>query len=97
MHSGSTNDLTTFVANGDKVLNAATWLKANYEPCEGVSVARCILYSHYTQACRQCGMEWVNPASFGKIFETFFPPSRLGDLEPEDSPSIIITVSNQGT
>ena len=80
MHSGSTTDLTTFVANGDKVLNAATWLKANYEPCEGVSVARCILYSHYTQACRQCGMEWVNPASFGKIIRNIFPSLKTRRL-----------------
>ena len=75
----------TFFATGDKLLNASNWLKTNYESCEGVSVAQSILYSHYTQACDQCGMECVNPASFSKIIRTNFPmlkTRRLGTASP---------------
>ncbi|KAL5250321.1 hypothetical protein ACHWQZ_G016160 [Mnemiopsis leidyi] len=49
-----------------------TWLMANYEVAEGVSLPRCLMYSHYKQHCREHKLEPVNAASFGKIIRSIF-------------------------
>ena len=49
-----------------------TWLMANYEVADGVSLPRCLMYSHYKQHCREHKLEPVNAASFGKIIRSIF-------------------------
>ena len=74
--------LSTFRHNSnDRAQFASYWLHQTYEYCEGISVARCALYSHYLQSCNEHSVEPVNPASFGKIIRTNFPmlkTRRLG-------------------
>ena len=74
-----TNSLTIF--SDAKTSFANAWLNNNYEMCEGVSVARCVLYQHYIQSCNQMGYEAINSASFGKIIRNvfrFLKTRRLG-------------------
>uniref|UniRef100_A0A914YAJ3 RFX-type winged-helix domain-containing protein n=1 Tax=Panagrolaimus superbus TaxID=310955 RepID=A0A914YAJ3_9BILA len=48
------------------------WLSENYEPCEGSSLPRCTLYTHYKRHCAECALDPVNPASFGKLIRSVF-------------------------
>lgn len=63
-----------------KTAFASDWLRNNYEACDGVSVARCVLYEHYLQACNQLGYEAINSASFGKIIRSVFPALKTRRL-----------------
>ena len=57
-------------------------MKANYEKQEGVSLPRCVMYSHYIEYCQEQDLEPMNPASFGKIIRLVFPnvkTRRLGN------------------
>ncbi|RKP19737.1 hypothetical protein ROZALSC1DRAFT_28694 [Rozella allomycis CSF55] len=73
-----------FQSNGVSKTKApfvSTWLEANYEAHEGVSMPRSTLYSHYLEQCHLSGVEPVNAASFGKIIRAVFPnlkTRRLG-------------------
>ena len=48
------------------------WLLDHFEPSEGVSLARCTLYSHYRRHCMENGVEEMNAASFGKLIRSVF-------------------------
>ncbi|CAF1378281.1 unnamed protein product [Didymodactylos carnosus] len=48
------------------------WLVDNFEPAEGCSLRRSILYSFYLQHCQEQKLEQVNPASFGKLIRSVF-------------------------
>jgi len=48
------------------------WLIENFEPGEGCSLRRSILYSFYLQHCEEQKLESVNPASFGKLIRSVF-------------------------
>ena len=49
-----------------------TWLMANYEVADGVSLPRCLMYCHYKHHCREHKLDPVNAASFGKIIRSIF-------------------------
>ena len=42
-------------------------LEENYTICDGVCLARCILYSHYRDFCDKNGLEPACAATFGKV------------------------------
>ncbi|CAF0939756.1 unnamed protein product [Didymodactylos carnosus] len=48
------------------------WLVDNFEPSEGCSLRRSVLYSFYSQHCHELKLEQVNPASFGKLIRSVF-------------------------
>ena len=48
------------------------WLLEHFEPSEGVSLARCTLYSHYRRHCAEHCVEEMNAASFGKLIRSVF-------------------------
>lgn len=71
---------TPFYDPDDKISFANHWLQENYVSFEGISVARCALYSHYIQSCNILSIECVNPASFGKIIRSNFPALKTRRL-----------------
>ena len=48
------------------------WLLENFEPYDGVSLARCTLYAHYLHHCRENQLDAMNAASFGKLIRSIF-------------------------
>ena len=48
------------------------WLLEHFEPSEGVSLARCTLYSHYRRHCAENCVDEMNAASFGKLIRSVF-------------------------
>nr|XP_026695891.1 DNA-binding protein RFX6-like [Ciona intestinalis] len=57
------------------------WLEKNYVICDGVCLARCILYSHYLDFCNKSNIEPACAATFGKTIRHKFPlltTRRLG-------------------
>ncbi|XP_076820967.1 DNA-binding protein RFX6-like [Clavelina lepadiformis] len=57
------------------------WLEGNYMICEGVCLARCILYNHYLDFCEKNNLEPACAATFGKTIRHKFPrvtTRRLG-------------------
>lgn len=56
------------------------WLLENFEPAEGVSLPRAILYSFYLEFCASFKVEPVNAASFGKIIRSVFVGLRTRRL-----------------
>ena len=48
------------------------WLLEHFEPSEGVSLARCTLYSHYRRHCTENCVDEMNAASFGKLIRSVF-------------------------
>ena len=57
-----------------RLLLAATvqWLVDNFEPAEGNSIRRSILYNFYLEHCMSLKVEPLNPASFGKLIHSVF-------------------------
>ena len=55
-------------------------LLENYEPIEGVSLPRSLLYAHYLEFCGSSGMSPMNAASFGKIIRQQFPALKTRRL-----------------
>ncbi|CAF0747311.1 unnamed protein product [Adineta ricciae] len=48
------------------------WLVDNFEPAEGNSIRRSILYNFYLEHCLTLKVESLNPASFGKLIHSVF-------------------------
>ena len=48
------------------------WLLENFEPYDGVSLARCTLYAHYLHHCQENNLDAMNAASFGKLIRSIF-------------------------
>lgn len=48
------------------------WLLENFEPCDGVSLPRSVLYNFYIHHCQTENVEPSNPASFGKLVRMIF-------------------------
>ncbi|CAM4797535.1 unnamed protein product [Rotaria magnacalcarata] len=48
------------------------WLVDNFEPAEGSSIRRSILYNFYLEHCLGLKVEALNPASFGKLIHSVF-------------------------
>merc|ERR1719318_699202 len=48
------------------------WLLENFEPCDGVSLPRSVLYNFYIHHCQTESVEPSNPASFGKLVRMIF-------------------------
>lgn len=48
------------------------WLVDNFEPAEGNSIRRSILYNFYLEHCLHLKVEPLNPASFGKLIHSVF-------------------------
>lgn len=48
------------------------WLVDNFEPAEGNSIRRSILYNFYLEHCLGLKVEPLNPASFGKLIHSVF-------------------------
>ncbi|XP_067935549.1 transcription factor RFX3-like [Watersipora subatra] len=48
------------------------WLLENFEPCDGVSLPRSVLYNFYLHHCGSENVEPSNPASFGKLVRMIF-------------------------
>ncbi|CAF0781919.1 unnamed protein product [Adineta steineri] len=48
------------------------WLVDNFEPAEGSSIRRSILYNFYLEHCHGLKVEPLNPASFGKLIHSVF-------------------------
>lgn len=48
------------------------WLVDNFEPAEGSSIRRSILYNFYLEHCLILKVEPLNPASFGKLIHSVF-------------------------
>ncbi len=44
----------------------------NFEPAEGSSIRRSILYNFYLEHCLGLKVEPLNPASFGKLIHSVF-------------------------
>ena len=56
------------------------WLQSHFEPSDGVSMPRSLLYTHYYESCIADVIEPVNAASFGKIIRSVFPNLRTRRL-----------------
>ena len=56
------------------------WLLDNFEPYDGVSLARCTLYAHYLHHCRENNLDPMNAASFGKLIRSIFVGLKVGSF-----------------
>ncbi|UJR33781.1 hypothetical protein I4U23_021207 [Adineta vaga] len=56
----------------DHATPTVQWLVDNFEPAEGSSIRRSILYNFYLEHCLILKIESLNPASFGKLIHSVF-------------------------
>lgn len=55
-----------------RLATTVQWLVDNFEPAEGSSIRRSILYNFYLEHCLHLKVEPLNPASFGKLIHSVF-------------------------
>lgn len=56
------------------------WLLKNFEPANGISLPRAVMYQHYCLHAKENGLETVNAASFGKLVRSVFVGLRTRRL-----------------
>ncbi|KAJ8030947.1 Transcription factor RFX4 [Holothuria leucospilota] len=64
----------------EQASDTCKWLKENYEPGDGYSLPKSLIYNHYYAFCQEKEFVPVNTASFGKVIRHAFPQLKTRRL-----------------